>query len=101
MGKDTATDKQKVALLQALGRPNMEDLVDEFGKVILLAIVADADNAMAAVAADSFDHAIDKIRQGIVGMTNQAMSRLKLFKQMGQGTQKFGTYKEIYKQAKV
>ena len=34
-------------------------------------------------------------------MTNLAMSRLKLFQQMGQGTQQFALwYKEVYKQAK-
>ena len=37
----------------------------------------------------------------MVGKTNQAMSRLRLFQQMGQGSHKFGAWqKEIYKQAK-
>ena len=69
----------------------MVDLVEEVGKVILVAIAADAANEVEAVEADTFEQAIEKIRQGIVGKTNQAMSRLKLFQQMGQGTQKFAS----------
>ena len=84
-GKDTVTDRQKVALLQAVGGPDMVDLVEEVGKVILVAIAADTVNKVEAVDADTFEQAIEKIRQGIVGKTNQAMSRLKLFQQMGQG----------------
>ena len=80
-GKDTATDRQKVALLQAVGGPDMVDLVEEVGKVILVAIAADAANEVEAVEADTFEQAIEKIRQGIVGKTNQAMSRLKLLAQ--------------------
>ena len=100
-GKDTATDRQKVALLQAVGGPDMVDLVEEVGKVILVAIAADAANEVEAVEADTFEQAIEKIRQGIVGKTNQAMSRLKLFQHMGQGTQKFASWhKEVFKQAK-
>ena len=30
-GKDTVTDRQKVALLQAVGGPDMVDLVEEVG----------------------------------------------------------------------
>ena len=100
-GKDTANDRQKVALLQAVGGPDMVDLVEEVGKVTLVATAADVANEVAAVEADSFEQAIEKIRQGIVGKTNQAMSRLKLFQRMGQGTQKFASwYKEVFKQAK-
>ena len=51
----------------------MVDLVEEVGKVILVALAADAANGVEAVAADTFEQAIDKIRQGIVGKTNQAM----------------------------
>ena len=99
--KDTANDRQKVALLQAVGGPDMVDLVEEVGKVTLVATAADVVNEVAAVEADSFERAIEKIRQGIVGKTNQAMSRLKLFQRMGQGTQKFASwYKEVFKQAK-
>ena len=97
-GKDAANARQKITLLQAVGGPDMVDLVKE---VVLVAIVADAANAVEAVAADSYQQAIDKTRQGIVGKTNQAMSRLKLFQQMGQGSQKFRNWhKEVYKQAK-
>ena len=35
-GKDSATDKQKVVLLQAVGGPDMVDLVEEVGMVILV-----------------------------------------------------------------
>ena len=56
---------------------------------------------MEAVTADTFEQAIDKIRQGIVGKTNQDMSRLKVYQQIRQGMQKFGPwYKEVLKQAK-
>ena len=49
----------------------------------------------------SFEQAEGNIRNGIIRKTNQAMSRLRLFQQMGQGSQKFGAWqKEIYKQAK-
>ena len=84
-GKDSATDKQKVALLQAVGGPDMVDLVEDVGKVILVS--TPARTGVEAVVADTFEQAISKIREGIVGKTNQAMSRLKLFQQMGQGTQ--------------
>ena len=100
-GKDDATNKQKVALLQAVGSPDMVDLVEEIGKVVLAGIAADDANNVVAVAADLYEQAIEKIRNGIVGKTKQAMSRLKLFQQMGQGSQKFGAWqKEVYKQAK-
>ena len=61
-GKDTATDKQKVGLLQAVGWPDMMDLVEEVGKVILVATAADAAKGVVAVKADTFAQAIDKIR---------------------------------------
>ena len=100
-GRDDATNKQKVALLQAVGGPDMVDVVEEIGKVVLVGIAADDANNVVAVAADTYEQAIEKIRNGIVGKTNQAMSRLKLFQQMGQGSQKFGAWqKEVYKQAK-
>ena len=81
--------KQKVALLQAVGGPDMVDMVEEIGKVVLVDEAADVANHVAAVAADTFEQAIEKIRNGIVGKTNQVMSRLRLFQQMGQGSQKF------------
>jgi hypothetical protein len=67
--KDTATDRQKVALLQAVGGHDMVDLVEEVGKVILVAIAADAANEVEAVEADTFEQAIEKIRQGHGGRT--------------------------------
>ena len=85
----------------AVGGPDMVDMVEEVGKVVLVTVSADAANNVAAVSADTFEQAVEKIRNGIVGKTNQAMSRLRLFQQMGQGSQKFGAgQKEIYKQAK-
>ena len=100
-GKDNATEKQKVALLQAVGGPDMVDMVEEVGKVVLVDTPEDDVLGIAAVTADTFEQAIEKIRNGVVGKTNQAMSRLKLFQQMAQGNQKFASWhKEILKQAK-
>ena len=100
-GKDNATEKQKVALLQAVGGPDMVDMVEEVGKVVLVDTPEDDVLGIAAVTADTFEQAIGKIRDGVVGKTNQAMSRLKLFQQMAQGNQKFASWhKEILKQAK-
>ena len=100
-GKDNATEKQKVALLQAVGGPDMVDMVEEVGKVVLVDTPEDDVLGIAAVTADTFEQAIEKIRNGVVGKTNQAMSRLKLFQQMAQGSQKFASWhKEILKQAK-
>ena len=39
-GKDAATDNQKVVLLHDVGGPNMADLVEEVGKVNLVAIAS-------------------------------------------------------------
>ena len=56
---------------------------------------------MEAVNTDTFVQAFDKVRQGTVGKTNLAMSRLKLFQQMGKDMQQFAPWsKEVYKQAK-
>ena len=55
------------------------------GKVQLVAIPAAG--GVAGVVADTYQQGVEKIRQGIVARTNQAMSRLKLFQQMGQGEQ--------------
>jgi hypothetical protein len=100
-GKDTANDRQRIALLQAVGGPDMVETVEEIWKVVLVSVRANAANGVVAVAADSLDQAIARIRQGIVGKTNLAMSRLRLFQQMGHGTQKFASwYREIFKQAK-
>merc|ERR1711867_80930 len=79
----------------------MVDMVEEVGKVVLVDTPEDDVLGIAAVSADTFEQAIGKIRSGVVGKTNQAMSRLKLFQQMGQGNQKFASWhKEILKQAK-
>ena len=62
---------------------------------------ADEDNNLAAVSEGTFEQAVEKIRNGIVGETSQALSRLSLFQQMAQGSQKFASWhKEIFKQAK-
>ena len=98
--KDNASNKQKIALLQAVGGVDMIELVEETGKVVLNSIAADEEAGIDAVPADTFEQAVEKIRKGIVNKTNQAMSRLKLFQQMEQGTKKFESWaREIYKQA--
>ena len=97
---EAAPNKQKLALLQAVGGVDMIDLLEETGKVVLEAVAADGGAGIAAVAADTFDQAVEKIRLGIVSKTNQAMSRLKLFQQMEQGSQKFESWtREIFKQS--
>ena len=64
------------------------------------AVAADAVAGTAAVPADTFAEAVLKVRQGIVSKTNQAMSGLKLFQQMEQGSRKFKSLaREIYKQS--
>ena len=80
----------------AVGGPDMEDMVEEVGKVVLVTVSADAANNVAAVSADTFEQAVEKIRNGIFWKTNQAMSRLRLFQQMGQGSQKFGAGQNRY-----
>ena len=77
--KDGAADRTKLAILQAIGGPDMVDLVEMVGKVQLEAVAADDNNGVVGVAADTYEQAIEKVRQGIVVSTNQAMSRLKLF----------------------
>ena len=60
-----------MALLQAVGGP---DMVEEVGKVVLVAVTTTdaANNNVAAVSADTFEQAVEKIRNGIIGKTNQA-----------------------------
>ena len=48
-------------------------------------VIANAENGEEGVEVDTYNQAVEKIRQGIVGHTNQAMFRLKLFQQMSQG----------------
>ena len=45
-------------------------MVEEVGKVVLVAVTADAANNVAAVSADTFEQAVEKIRNGIIGKTN-------------------------------
>ena len=101
VGKDDASDKVKVATLQALGGPEMVDLLELQGKVQLVAIQADAAQGVVAVAADSYEVAIKKIRDAIVASTNNAMARLKLFQQMPQQGKAFAIWgAEVIKQAR-
>ena len=65
-------------------------------------MAADEDARIEAVevVAETYKEALEKTRQGIVGKTNTAMTRLTLFQQMEQGSQKFESWaREIYKQA--
>ena len=85
MEKDNASSEVKLATLQALGGPDMVDLLEHVGKVVLIGtpeIEADPGNNVEAVAeipANSYEEGADKIGKGIVARTNQAMSRLKLY----------------------
>ena len=109
-GKDTASDKVKLAVLQAVGGPDMVALVKHVGKVKLIEQPeipeVQAAQGVAAVArveavpADTFEQAVTKIRKGIQGQTNQAMAKFKLFKEMPQGNKKFAEWwPEILEQA--
>ena len=105
--KDGATDKVKIAVLQAVGGSDMVDLEEMTGKVILQEIPAvpagegpGAAARIPAVPVDTYLQAVAKIRAGIVKQTNQAMSRFKLFQQMAQDARKFDPWaKEVLKQA--
>ena len=78
----------------------MIDLLEDADKVIMEAVAADAGAGIAAVADDTFTEAVDKVRQGIVDKTNQTLSRMKLFQQMEQGSQKFESWtRVIFKQS--
>ena len=98
--KQNASDKQKLALLQAVGGVDRIELAEETGKVVLVGVAADENIGRATVVADTFDQAVEKIRQGSVSKTNQAMSGQKLIQQMEQGSHKFeGWAREIFKQS--
>ena len=110
VGKENANDRTKLAVLQAVGGPDMLDLVELTGRVQLEEIpevvaVQPANGmpgvlAVPGVPADTYDQALVKIRQGIVKQTNQAMSRFKLFQQMPQEDRKFDPWaKDVLKQA--
>ena len=78
--KDQASSRVKLATLQALGGPDMVDLLEHIGKVVLTGTpgrAADPDNDVEdveEVLADTYEQGIDKIRKGIVPHSNQAMS---------------------------
>ena len=101
-GKDTASDKVKLAVLQAVGGTDMVALVKHVGKVKLVEEPeipeVQAAQGVAAVArveavpADTFEQAVSKIRKGIQGQTNQAMAKFKLFKEMPQRSKNFAEW---------
>ena len=62
--KDGAADRTKLAILQAIGGPDMVDLVEMVGKVQLEAAAADENNGVVGVAADTYEQAIEKVRTG-------------------------------------
>ena len=101
--KHNVSNKQKIALLQAVGGVDMIYLVEKTGKVVLNSIPAHEETGTAAIEADTFDQAIHKIRRGIISQNsqiNQTLLRLKLFQQMGQGSRSFESWaREIYEQA--
>ena len=66
--KENASNKQKIALLQAVGGVDMIDLVEETGRVVVNAIEANEEQGIARVEADTFEQAIEKIRRGIVDL---------------------------------
>ena len=47
--KDGLADRTKLAILQAIGGPDMVDLVEMVGKVQLEAVAADANNGVVGV----------------------------------------------------
>ena len=91
---DGCSDKRKLALLQAVGGAEMIALFKHVGKVKLVATPAvqpvaargglPAIEAAAEVPADTFLQAVQKIRTGILGQTNQTMTRYKLFQELPQ-----------------
>ena len=91
---DGSSDKRKLALLQAVGGVEMITLFKHVGKVklsetpavpeVVAANGVAAIAAVAAIPADTFVEAVNKIRKGIVGQTNQAMTRYKLFQELPQ-----------------
>ena len=53
-----------------MGGPEVVDLVGMVGKVQLEDVAADVEAGIEAVAADTYEQAVEKIRQGIVARTN-------------------------------
>ena len=74
--QNAAVAAKKKALLKTVGGPDMVFLFDYVGKV-----QADA----------TYEVALEAIKAGITGQTNQAMSRFKLFIGMSQENQPFST----------
>ena len=78
--KEQASSRMRLATLQALGGPDMVDLLEHVGKVVLIGTpgrAADPDNdveAVEKVPADTYEQGIDKIRKGILAGNNQPMS---------------------------
>ena len=61
-GKEGAADRTKLAILQAVGGPDMVDLVELVGKVQLVGIPAAGD--IPEVVADTYQQAVDKVGRG-------------------------------------
>ena len=75
----------KKSLLLTIGGDEMIKLYDFVGKV---------------AAVDDYATTIDKIKNGLVGQTNQAMQRYRLFRQLPQGEQSFNVWwKSVKEQA--
>ena len=72
--------KQEKAIMLMLGGDEMEKLFDHVGKV---------------VEADTFKKALDKVENGIKGLTNQATARYKLFQEMPQDGQVFNIWAKL------
>ena len=84
-GKDTAADKQKVALLQAVGGVDMVELLEDTGKVIFEDVAADEDARIEAVVAETYKEALEKTRQGIVGKTKHSNDKAQTLPTNGAG----------------
>ena len=72
--------RQEKAIMLMLGGDEMEKLFDHVGKV--------AED-------DTFKKALDKIENGIKGLTNQATARYKLFQEMPQDGQAFSLWAQL------
>ena len=72
--------KQEKAIMLMLGGDEMEKLFDHVGKV---------------QEEDTFQKALNKVQNGIKGLTNQATARYKLFQEMPQDGQVFSTWAQL------
>ena len=66
-GNKREADRTKIAILPAVGGPDMVDLVEMGGKVQLEAVVADAANRVVGVVPGTYKQIVEKIRHCIVG----------------------------------